>query len=266
MFIVKLNRGHLLKKIIGAIKEILVHAVLECSPFGIFIHALDPSNICFVFIELHCDGFDEYVCDKTQMLGIDVNALSSVLNGITNTDFITMSGGDNADIIKFVYHSQNSSNISSYNLKLLNLEQENMELPNEFDHTCMLTMPSQEFFRICRDINQIGNDINIKITFTGNQVKFSAVGDKLVDVKITINQDNISKDKQINFTVNQSTSATFSGKYLNLFTRATPLSENVYISIYNSILKVEYKIDKSFCLSYFLSSKIEDDINDSDIE
>lgn len=45
----------------------------------------------------------------------------------------------------------------------------------ETDYACVVKMPSGEFARICRDLAQFGESINISCTKEG--VKFSATGD-----------------------------------------------------------------------------------------
>lgn len=48
-------------------------------------------------------------------------------------------------------------------------------LLQEQDYSCIVTMPSSEFSRICRDLSQLGESMTITCTKSG--ISFSAKGD-----------------------------------------------------------------------------------------
>jgi hypothetical protein len=83
--------------------------------------------------------------------------------------------------------------------------------------------PSQ---RICRDLSSIGDTVTISVTKDG--VKFSTSGD-IGAANVTCRQ-NVSVDKEEEATVvelQEPVSLTFALRYLNSFTKATPLSSQV---------------------------------------
>jgi len=60
--------------------------------------------------------------------------------------------------------------------------------------------------------------------------------------------------------MNEAVSLTFALRYMNSFTKATPLSETVTISLSSELpVVVEYKISDMGYIRFYLAPKIEDD-------
>ncbi|ONK76846.1 uncharacterized protein A4U43_C02F430 [Asparagus officinalis] len=120
-------------------------------------------------------------------------------------------------------------------------------------------MPSSEFARICKDLSSIGDTVVISVTKEG--VKFSTRGD-IGSANIFCRQ-NASVDKPEEATIiqmNDPVSLTFSLRYMNSFTKATPLSEAVTISLSSELpVVVEYKVADMGYIRFYLAPKIEDD-------
>ncbi|OIF93849.1 proliferating cell nuclear antigen (pcna), partial [Acinetobacter baumannii] len=91
-----------------------------------------------------------------------------------NEDNVTMKAQDNADTVTIMFESANQEKVSDYEMKLMNLDQEHLGIP-ETDFSCVVRMPAMEFARICRDLAQFSESVVICCTKEG--VKFSASGD-----------------------------------------------------------------------------------------
>lgn len=103
-------------------------------------------------------------------------------------------------------------------------------------------MPSAKFQRICRDLAQIGESIQISCTKEG--VRFQASGD-LGSGKISLHQTSSQdkKEETVAITMSEPICLSFAVKYLNFFTKATPLSPQVCLSLAPDVpLVVEYNI------------------------
>ena len=136
-------------------------------------------------------------------------------------------------------------------------------------------MPSQEFARICKDLSNIGESVQITVTKGG--VTFSAKGD-IGNAKINLTQGgNVDKEEEsIVIDMQEAVNLTFAlrlvniiliflltfyfFRYLNFFTKATPLSSQVILSLSPEVpLVFEYDIDDIGHVKYFLAPKIEDE-------
>ena len=91
-------------------------------------------------------------------------------------------------------------------------------------------MPSGEFARICRDLSHIGDAVVISCAKDG--VKFSASGE-LGNGNIKLSQtSNVDKEEEaVTIEMNEPVQLTFALRYLNFFTKATPLSPTVTLSM-----------------------------------
>ncbi|GLT37660.1 hypothetical protein SLA2020_119640 [Shorea laevis] len=119
-------------------------------------------------------------------------------------------------------------------------------------------MPSAEFARICRDLASIGDTVIISVTKEG--VKFSTRGD-IGTANIVLRQ-NTTVDKPEDSTIiemHEPVSLTFALRYMNSFAKATPLSNQVTISLFSDMpVVVEYKIAEMGHHRFYLAPKIEE--------
>ncbi|XP_077867275.1 uncharacterized protein LOC100374933 [Saccoglossus kowalevskii] len=192
MFEAKLVQGSLLKKVLEAVKDLLTEANWDCSATGMSLQAMDSSHVSLVSLLLKSDGYENYRCDRNITLGINLGSMSKILKCAGNEDAITIKAPDtNADTVTFLFESPNQEKVSDYELKLMDIDSEHLGIP-ETDYSAVVTMPSHEFQRICRDLSQIGESVIISCNKEG--VQFSASGD-LGTGNITLRQ-NTSVDKE----------------------------------------------------------------------
>ena len=142
-------------------------------------------------------------------------------------------------------------------MKLMDIDSEHLGIP-ETEYDVTLRMPSVEFQRICRDLASIGDTVGISVTKDG--VKFSTTGD-IGEANITVRQNSEDdKDKMIAIELGAPVSLTFALRYLNSFTKATPLCDQVIIRLSPNVpVVVQYAVTEVGYVSYFLAPKIEDD-------
>lgn len=169
MFEARLNTSTVLKKVLDAIKDLLNEATFDCSDSGIQLQAMDNSHVSLVSLSLRSDGFDKYRCDRNLSMGMNLTNMAKIMKCANNDDTITMKAQDNADTVTFMFESHNQEKMSDYEMKLMNLDQEHLGIP-ETDYACVVRMPSMEFARICRDLSQFGESVVISCTKEGELV------------------------------------------------------------------------------------------------
>ena len=64
-----------------------------------------------------------------------------------NDDIITVKAQDQADTVNFMFESPNQEKVSDYEMKLMNLDQEHLGIP-ETDYAAVIKMPAGEFQRV----------------------------------------------------------------------------------------------------------------------
>lgn len=257
MFEARLVQGSLWKKIIDAIKDLLNEAKWDCNASGVTLQAMDSSHVSLVSLNLRTEGFDFYRCDRNLSLGINLSHMAKIFRCAGNDDVITLKTADDSDTVTFVFESPNSEKVSDYEINLLNLDAEHLGIP-ETEYSCVVKMPASEFQRICRDLSQIGESVIICCTKEG--VKFSATGDLGTgNIKLAQNSCVDKEDEAVIIEMNNAVSLTFALRYLNFFTKATPISPQVTLSMSADVpLVVEYKVADMGYLRYYLAPKMED--------
>ena len=149
---------------------------------------MDNSHVSLVSMTLRADGFDKYRCDRNISMGMNLTrylsifvqllflliifiircifSMSKILKCAGDKDNLTIKAQDNADTVTFMFESQNQEKVSDYEMKLMNLDQEHLGIP-ETQYSCTIRMPSGEFARICRDLSQFGDSMVIACTKEG---------------------------------------------------------------------------------------------------
>eukprot|EP00118_Oscarella_pearsei_P025310 m.307966 g.307966 ORF g.307966 m.307966 type:complete len:276 (+) comp43140_c0_seq1:93-920(+) len=259
MFEARLVQGSLLKKILETIGNISTEANFDCSSAGISLQTMDSSHVCLVSLLLRSESFDPFRCDRNLTLGMKMSSVSKILKCAGNDDTITIRAEEGGDVVSFLFESQNQDKVSDYELKLMNIDQEHLGIP-ETDYDCVIQIPSGEFQRICRDLSTIGESVEIACTKDG--VRFSVAGD-VGSGSVTLRQNaTIDKEEgsQVTITMNEPCTLSVALKYLNFFTKASSLSGVVTISMNKDVpLAVEYLIGDTGYVRFYLAPKIGDD-------
>jgi len=261
MFEARLVQGSMWKKVLESIKDLLTEAIFDCSDTGITLQAMDSSHVSLVSLSMKSEGFDTYRCDRNLSMGINLGNMTKIMKCAGNDDVITMKAGDESDTVSLVFESPNQEKVSDYELKLMDIDSEHLGIP-ETGYSCVVKMPSGEFQRICRDLSQLGDSVVICCTKEG--VKFSASGELGTgNIKLSQNASSDKEDEAVIVDMNEAVNLTFALRYLNFFSKATPLSQQVTLSMsQDTPLVVEYKIADLGFLRFYLAPKIEDQENE----
>ena len=93
-----------------------------------------------------------------------------------------------------------------------------------------MSLPSNEFQRICRDLSTIGESVEISVNKEG--VSFRALGETGTGI-ITLRQNSSVDDEKeaVTITVEEEVKLNFALRYLNFFTKATGLADKVTLTM-----------------------------------
>ncbi|NXK71178.1 PCNA protein, partial [Amazona guildingii] len=251
MFEARLVQGSVLKRVLEALKDLITEACWDLGSGGISLQSMAPLSAALMLrwgIPACNPGVISLPCPYS---------MSKILKCAGNEDIITLRAEDNADTLALVFEAPNQEKVSDYEMKLMDLDVEQLGIPEQ-EYSCVVKMPSAEFARICRDLSHIGDAVVISCAKDG--VKFSANGE-LGNGNIKLSQtSNVDKEEEaVTIEMNEPVQLTFALRYLNFFTKATPLSPTVTLSMSADVpLVVEYKIADMGHLKYYLAPKIED--------
>lgn len=228
---VKTVQASAFKILIEALKELLTDTCIEFDDMGIKIIAMDNSHIVLVHLRLEASKFEHYYCPNKLCIGVNMLNLHKLIKTINSNDTLTLfmdSQDPNHLGIKIENGEKNSK--TTFKLNLLDLDNAKISIDNtEFDS--VLTMPSGDFQKICRDMNQIADLVEIKNV--KNQLIFSCKGEFCSQETILSDNDENSTLSVVNEKDNVLVQGLFHLKYLVLFTKCTNLSNSVELYLKN---------------------------------
>lgn len=144
----RLKEAHILKRILDSLKDLVNEVNFDCSPSGISLQAMDSSHVSLVSLMLRQDGFDFFRCDKNLRIGINLANMAKILKCANNEDMVTLKvhfsffyissrkltllqAEDTPDSITFLFESQNGDKVSDFDLKLVEIDSEQLGIPDQ---------------------------------------------------------------------------------------------------------------------------------------
>ena len=179
-----------------------------------------------------------------------------------NDDTVTIKAPDDGDKITLTFEAKNESEVSEYEVKLMNLDSEYLGIPDT-SYSVQIKMPAHKFQRVCKDLGQIGDSVTISCA--KDCVRFGATGDMgSGNVKINQTASADKPEESVSVKMSEPICLAFAVKYLNHFAKASPLAKQVSLSLAPDVpLVVEYLIEDEYGgevghIRYYLAPKIEE--------
>merc|ERR1711976_1157374 len=135
-------------------------------------------------------------------------------------DSIRLKAKSDADTVTFQCEGGDQDRISEFDLKLMQIESEHMEIP-EKQYKVVAKLPSSEFQKICRDLKEFGETMQISASKEG--IKFSVAGDVGAGNVMLKPRQAEKPEEQVSLTIHEPVIATFALRYLVNFAKAAPL-------------------------------------------
>jgi proliferating cell nuclear antigen len=251
-----------IKVLIEALKELLTDTSIEFDETGVKILAMDTSHIVLVHLKLDAGRFEYYHCSKKMSIGVNMSNFHKLIKTINNNDTLTLFI-DSHDMNHLGIRIENSEKNSrtTFKLNLLDLDNQKISI-DAADFNSVITLPSSDFQKICRDMHNLAEYMEIKNI--GNQLIFSCKGDFCSQETILCdNESNNANSAATSTTTFAKTQAAtgesnqrhnnsnngeivqgiFSIKHLVHFTKATNLCNTVELFLKNDFpIVVKYNV------------------------
>ncbi len=228
---VKTVQTNAFKTLCEALKEILTDTNIIFSTDGIKIIAMDPSHTVLVHLKLEKSSFEEYNCDEKVVVGISMLNFFKLIKTMTNNDTLTLfieKNDENKLGIRIENGEKNS--ITTYKLNLMDLNEDNITIPPAAFES-IITLPSTDFQKICRDMSNLSDTIEIKSV--GQQLVFGCNGN-FASQETVIGQTSSG----LSFVKTADSTDIIQGyynlKHLVLFTKCTNLCNQIEIYMKNN--------------------------------
>merc|ERR1711907_610324 len=173
-------------------------------------------------------------------------------------DSLKLKWQNDADTLNFQCEHGEDDRIADFDLKLMEIESEHMEIPEQ-QYKVVARLPSGEFQKICRDLKEFGETLQISASKEG--IKFSVAGDVGSGNVMLKPRESEKPEDKVTLTVHEPVTATFALRYLVNFAKAAPLSGVVELGLGpDAPLLVRYDLEKSDngFLQFYLAPKIDE--------
>jgi proliferating cell nuclear antigen len=245
------------KTLIEALKEILTDANIEFTDSSMKVITMDPTQTILVHLKLEKDNFESYFCKHKIFIGVNMLNFFKLIRTLTNNDALTMFiDADNANCLGIRIENGEKNSLTTYYLNLIEVDETTYQIPPaQFES--IITMPSNEFNKICRDMINLSDIIEIKSV--GNQMIFSCKGEFACQETIIGEASN-----GLNFVKSTSDDTIIQGyynlKHLVLFTKCTNLCNSIEIYMKNNFpIVIKFAVGSLGNLKLALAPKVEVD-------
>jgi proliferating cell nuclear antigen len=241
-------QSNVIKILCDVLKETLNDINFIFDEHGIKVMAMDGSHVALIHLKLHASKFEYYKCTERMQVGLNMSNLFKLIKTVTNLDTITFYiTSDNRHEFCINIENADKNSKTTFKLKMLDIDETELRIP-DIELQSVITMPSNDFQRMCRDMINI-SDLVI-MTSGANTFTLSCEGD-FASQETQIGEANhgltfLNCDEKI--------SGKFSLRYLNLFTKSTNLSNTLDIYLKKDFpLMLKYNVSNLgeilFCLA-----------------
>jgi len=247
-------QSHSLKTLFEVLKDVLTDVNIIFDESGIKIMAMDGNHVALIHLKLEAENFEYFFCKEKTMIGVCMMSFYKLMKTVSNSDTVTMfMEEDNTDQLHISIRNAEKNSMTNFSLKLLDIDEEELSIP-DVDIDCIVTMNSNEFQKLCRDMTNI-KDV-IRITSEGDKITFSTEGDFAKwETIIGETSHGLSFSKQADHYI----SAEYSLKYINLFTKSTNLCNTIQLYMKRDYpLILEYSVGNLGTIRFCLAAKAED--------
>lgn len=237
---VKTVQASAFRILIEALKEILTDANLEFDETGMKVMAMDSSHTVLVHLRLQGANFEHYYIKNKIILGINMINFFKLIKTMGNSDTLTLFVSEENESVLGIKLENNEKNSKTvYELNLMDLHEDNIQIPPaEFES--VITMPSVDFQKTCRDMHNLADYIEIQSY--GCQLMLRCKGD-FASQETIIGETNSGMSFLKNDNPEEIVQGVFALKHLVLFSKCTNLCNSIEMYLKNDYpLIIKYNV------------------------
>ena len=118
-----------IKATFEVLKDILNDVSILFKPDGVYLTTLDTARTSLVDVHLPAENFEEYSCDDELDTGVNVTNMFKLLKTITSNDVLVITINCK-EYMNFEIHSEQRKTCTKFALKLLDINDNQIEVPN----------------------------------------------------------------------------------------------------------------------------------------
>ena len=254
-----MNDPSKLKKILDALRDLVEEANIDANETGLSLQAMDTAHVALVSMNLDKNSFEKYNCTNPTTLGVNLGSIQKILKCGDSSDILTLQTTEDNSGLRFKFENQTNERFLEFQMSLMDIDSEHLSIEDS-EPDASIELSCSEFTKICKDLTQFGD--TVKISVDSKCVTFAVNGSN-TDAHFTYaNFESAGKDgSQVSITCTEQIELSFALRYLNFFTKAAPLSENVKLCLSKERpFLVQFDLDDDAgSIKYYLAPKVDDD-------
>ena len=245
MFRLVMEDAKNMKNIVDAVVNIIDEGPVEINEEGLFLRAIDPSQIAMISLKIPKLAFTEYTVESPSVIGVNFSQLSKIMNRAKTGEKFVMSSDGSTLIVEFLGAHKHRT----FKIPLIEThELIRKELSIEPEAT--VSVEAGELKESLKDVGLISTYLTFVVDKNGFVIDVK--GDT-GNLQIEMPGNSLSK-----FEVKNKARASFSLQYMESIVKACPDHQNLTLYIKTDMpLKVEYNIDDAEIV-YFLAPRKEE--------
>jgi proliferating cell nuclear antigen len=222
-----------IRTLVEVLKDVLNDINITFDETGVKIMAMDGSHVALIHMKLLAERFEYYYCPNVHHIGVCMGSLFKLIKTVNNSDTLSFYiEEEHMDEMCIKVENADKNSSTTFRLKLLDIDNEELNIP-DVEINCVVTMPSHDFQRMCRDMMNLADNVTIQSSEEG--LRFICKGD-FASQDTLVGEANhglvFSKREE-----QEVITGTFALKYINLFTKSTNLSNSIEL-----YLKTDYPL------------------------
>ncbi len=242
MMQLKLENPKLFADIVSIISELVNEVKIRVTNEGLSLTAVDPANVAMVHFKMPADLFSEYVLEKNEVLGVNLESLKAVLRRCKPGASLTIKKNDNT--LNLGIHDRIKRD---FGLALIDIDVEEKEMP-QWEFNSVVKLNSDALVEVIEDCAVVSD----ACTFIAEPSKFVVEAYGLNSARAEF----LSDEAEIHSATSM---ARFSLEYMNKFIKGAKISSRVHLSFSNNHpMRLDFPTG-NVMLSFVLAPRIEQD-------
>lgn len=218
-----------LRNLFETLKDVLCDTNILFDENGMKILTMDNNQCVLVSVKLQASSFEVYHCRQRTLCGVHMANLFRLIKSIGSSDTLTLRlTRSEPTKLLIVIDNYDKNTSSTFRLNQLDIDEVRLEIPDtEFES--VLTMPSQDFQRICRDMATLSE--SMEVSSMDRQLILRAVGDFAEQTTVIGEKESglFFANQEGQTVTEENAYGNFSLKYLSIFSKANVLCQTVDI-------------------------------------
>jgi proliferating cell nuclear antigen len=229
MFRAKMADAKFLKDMMGAISILVDEATFDLTSEGIKLRAMDPSRVAMVDFEWPKTVFDEYSCDESMKMCINISELLKLLRRTGKDESVELSFDDKIGKLKIAIKGNYSR---TFNMPTLEAMDEEVPTPKVTFNVSAKTT-TQGLREAIEDASLVSD--HVRIEADNETLVMNATGD-IMRAKIEFKTGD---DVLLEMNAKEPSKATFSLSYLSEIVKASASTSEIVIIEFSTDMPIK---------------------------